>query len=1279
MSSQIPQFDNFYLDMNGIIHKCSHPNNDDVHFRISEEDIFKNIFRYLDHLFALIKPKKIMFMAVDGVAPRAKMNQQRSRRFRTAQEADRNEAAAIKRGEELPTESRFDSNCITPGTEFMQRLQTHLEYFVADKISNDPLWQPVQVYLSGHLVPGEGEHKIMDFIRYLRLQPTYDVTDKHCFYGLDADLILLGMITHEPYVSLLREEVLFKTVSSESSKKLGPENTKFFLLHLSILRDYLSLEFEPIRNTLPFTFHLESLIDDWILMNLLIGNDFIPHLPGFHLKDGVSDLLIQIYGKVLPNIGGYINEGGCINLKRLNVFLSKLGEYEEQQFLSKQSDLERMQTFGNSSNAKSNGNSKSTLQDLTPFFEDNDEIAEQLLEDDDNLLLPDSDRNDSTSDSFEAADISDFTASKHAYYRQKLKIEPTEENLRAQALTYVTALQWNLRYYYQGCPSWSWFYPFHYAPYVSDVRDVMNLGQVDKFEMSQPFKPFQQLLAVLPIASKHFLPESYQDLMVNEKSPLAGFYPTDFVCDKHEKKQDWEAVVLLPFIDANLLIDASQKADQKLSVYHRSLNVLGNHLLYTYSPKRQAAIKSPNPAAFVDLLANHSICRQLPVNAFYVNREELELANQKTKESRNKVIIASDKMYYGLPRLRFCDYTFEIKETGVRVFEGPSRNANLIIKLTSNPLTPDLLIDRIGKPVFYDWPFLKYGILVEVYTTRMKHNRKGSHELTGNKLQALETERKTSALAWKQKRGVEWKDPEPDNVSMVAILPYKGRYLEWKAGLSRFVMESKFDLSTVIYPVETIVFDLKYASEIYNQPTNKSDVNTYIEKMFAKNTRCFSLNPRQYGDLGKVEACEAEKSTITVRMPLTGNQVFICVNKLCQLPPIVQQYLHFDQAAIQLDITTDQLFRVTGNAWINSQTSNRLNLGLNIRNQRILCSKVRTDFYISPTLVTLIQEYRDKFPRFFELVTTCDNSQLEQQLTQAKNAPQVTGQTKTNGKGNGISKEISAYKDWIRNITRNLFHPIRDGKMLDPLYIPQIQAALDDIGTIQAEIKQNPKTYRSLLDGKSDTTRVKQIVRSERVDRVFVPCYQNVRQVPVANEQFCLFDLVVNVRSGLVPVGLRGVIVGIKSDNPISKNQPSCALNGEMYTIWFEQDLEGGFPLFGTDRLRAFSLPDTALLNISRHRVLEPKKAHSEMSANNDKPIPNYCTQNHSKKITSKNTNTKMTTAVVSNKSGLPNKPAVTPLPAELPKPPIEWIQSDQSLLLKLGINVKINQNTKSK
>lgn len=131
---------------------CSHPDDDNPHFRISEETIVKDIFHYLEVLFCMIKPQKLFFMAIDGVAPRAKMNQQRGRRFNTAKLAQKMEDTALERGEVLPSEARFDSNCITPGTVFMARLQEQLKYFVVHKISTDRLWSNCKIILSGHEV-----------------------------------------------------------------------------------------------------------------------------------------------------------------------------------------------------------------------------------------------------------------------------------------------------------------------------------------------------------------------------------------------------------------------------------------------------------------------------------------------------------------------------------------------------------------------------------------------------------------------------------------------------------------------------------------------------------------------------------------------------------------------------------------------------------------------------------------------------------------------------------------------------------------------------------------------------------------------------------------------------------------------------------------------------------------------------------------------------------------------------------------------------------------------
>lgn len=120
-------------------------------------------------------------MAIDGVAPRAKLNQQRARRFRAAQDRIESMEKARREGTQFDEKGMFDSNCITPGTEFMEKVGKYLKYFIRKKMKEDPLWRNLKIVFSGHDVPGEGEHKIMQFIRELRADPDYLPNQRHWY------------------------------------------------------------------------------------------------------------------------------------------------------------------------------------------------------------------------------------------------------------------------------------------------------------------------------------------------------------------------------------------------------------------------------------------------------------------------------------------------------------------------------------------------------------------------------------------------------------------------------------------------------------------------------------------------------------------------------------------------------------------------------------------------------------------------------------------------------------------------------------------------------------------------------------------------------------------------------------------------------------------------------------------------------------------------------------------------------------------------------------------
>ena len=458
----------------------------------------------------------------------------------------------------------------------------------------------------------------------------------HVLYGLDADLIMLGLATHEPNFMLLREKMSVVMAGrgrhKHRKKKDMLEYTRddFELLELRALREMFTIQFRKFADPgrLNVEYDVRRVIDDFIFMCMFVGNDFLPHVPHLEIDNGALSLMLNNYIDLLPEWGGYLTNKGAIHPGRLEQFFYNLAVFEEEHFrrrayeenepgwgLGTENELEKDDFYGvwygasKTPSMAKEANDKMVVE--TNIFKSVGNNGEQAGPE---FQAGDDKPKSKVEKKFKKLHPRDASRSyREFYYESKLNISPlptmrseAQRDRRAIAHDFLEGLHWNLNYYHNGCCSWAWYFPHLYAPLSTDMVNLHEFYGDEKidvtdndgfrefnFEQTEPFPPLAQLLSVLPAASANLLPPVLGELMIEPSSPLAPYYPKDFDSDPNGKRQPWEAVVKIPFIDGDQLLEVvneiiaadNNSADgELLSNAERRRNIKGTS--HTFVPVR---------------------------------------------------------------------------------------------------------------------------------------------------------------------------------------------------------------------------------------------------------------------------------------------------------------------------------------------------------------------------------------------------------------------------------------------------------------------------------------------------------------------------------------------------------------------------------------------------------------------------------------------------------------------------------------------------------------------
>ena len=497
------QINNLYFDSNSIIYDGlrflskdykRYKNDNDF-----ERDLINLVCKHLEDYIAEIKPNKRVMIAFDGVAPVAKLEQQRTRRHKSMLEKKVMDKIYGEKKE-------WNKTAITPGTNFMKKLnQTVGMHFNG----NEKKYGVEKIIFSGSVDRGEGEHKLFDYIRNHANEHAHEVS---VVYGLDADLIMLCLnhLRISKNIYLYRETPEFvKSID----KTINPNES--YLLDIPLLSQRIILEMNDYKT--PNSIQEVNKLYDYIFLCFFLGNDFMPHFPSVNIRTSGIEIMMNAYKEVIGNSNNNLTNGQEIywnNVKKLVKFLAD-NEYDN---LIKEYKIRNKWE-------KRSFPCKTEEEKFKRYL--HIPIKNRELE---KYINP----------------YENFWQKR--YYESLFNCDESFDLKKRASLNYMEGLEWVTNYYTKGCIDWRWHYKYNYPPLFKDLFKF--IPQWDSV-MIQPNThtnviPEVQLAYVLPVESLDLISHNIGKKLIEQKNE---YYAEQYNINWAFCKFMWESHLELPYID----------------------------------------------------------------------------------------------------------------------------------------------------------------------------------------------------------------------------------------------------------------------------------------------------------------------------------------------------------------------------------------------------------------------------------------------------------------------------------------------------------------------------------------------------------------------------------------------------------------------------------------------------------------------------------------------------------------------------------------------------------